>query len=94
MKPSRFDYYAPASAKEALSLLAEYGDEARVLAGGQSLVPLMNLRLARPRVLVDINRIEDFGVRRLYDSEVALGATVRQRQSARRPGPGAAGAGS
>ena len=47
---------------EAVSLLAEYGDEAGVLAGGQSLVPLMNLRLARPAVLVDINRIEDFGV--------------------------------
>jgi CO/xanthine dehydrogenase FAD-binding subunit len=78
MKPSRFDYYAPASAEEAVSLLAEYGDEARVLAGGQSLVPLMNMRLARPRVLVDINRIPDFGVRRLDDGEVTLGATVRQ----------------
>jgi len=78
MKPSRFDYHAPSSAQEAVSLLAEHGDEARVLAGGQSLVPLMNMRLARPRVLVDINRIPDFGVRGLDDGQVTLGATVRQ----------------
>lgn len=86
MKPPRFDYYAPASVEEAVSLLAEYGDEARVLAGGQSLVPLMNMRLARPRVLVDINRIPDFGVRRLDDDEVALGATVRQGAALADPG--------
>jgi carbon-monoxide dehydrogenase medium subunit len=78
VKPHRFDYRAPASIEEAVSLLAEYGDEARVLAGGQSLVPLMNMRLARPRALVDINRIPDFGARRLDHDEVALGATVRQ----------------
>ena len=78
MKPSRFDYYAAASAQEAVSLLAEHGDEARVLAGGQSLVPLMNMRLARPTVLVDINRIPDFSVCGLDDDQVTLGATVRQ----------------
>jgi aerobic carbon-monoxide dehydrogenase medium subunit len=78
VKPPPFDYYAPASAEEAVSLLAQHGDEARVLAGGQSLVPLMNMRLARPRVLVDINRIPDFGVYRLGEEEVTLGATVRQ----------------
>jgi aerobic carbon-monoxide dehydrogenase medium subunit len=78
MKPSRFDYYAPASAQEAVSLLAEHGDEARVLAGGQSLVPLMNMRLARPGVLVDINRIPHFSVCGLNDGQVMLGATVRQ----------------
>lgn len=57
MKPAPFRYLAPGSVEEAVELLAEYGDEARVLAGGQSLVPAMNMRLARPAVLVDINRI-------------------------------------
>jgi aerobic carbon-monoxide dehydrogenase medium subunit len=81
MKPSRFDYYAPASQQEAVALLAEHGDEARVLAGGQSLVPLMNMRLARPRVLVDINRIPGFGGQALDDGHVTLGATVRQGEA-------------
>ena len=57
MKPAAFEYLAPRSIDEALALLAEHGDEAKVLAGGQSLVPAMNFRLARPSVLVDINRI-------------------------------------
>ena len=57
MKPARFRYAAPERLEEALELLGEYGNEAKVLAGGQSLVPLMNLRLAKPSVLVDINRI-------------------------------------
>jgi carbon-monoxide dehydrogenase medium subunit len=58
MKPAAFDYVAPTSLEEALALLAERGDEATVLAGGQSLIPLMNLRLARPSLVVDIGRIE------------------------------------
>jgi aerobic carbon-monoxide dehydrogenase medium subunit len=78
VKPARFVYHAPASAEEALGLLAEHGDEARVLAGGQSLVPMMNMRLARPAVLVDINRIQDLGNRRVDDGGAVLGATVRQ----------------
>ncbi len=57
MKPARFDYYAPQSLEEALSLLSQHGDDAKVLAGGQSLMPLMAMRLARPPVVVDINRI-------------------------------------
>ncbi|HYZ15623.1 MAG TPA: FAD binding domain-containing protein, partial [Candidatus Acidoferrum sp.] len=62
MKPARFAYYRPESAAEALQVLAEFGDEAKVLAGGQSLVAAMNMRLARPERLVDINRIGQDGV--------------------------------
>src|SRR5437763_1798714 len=57
MKPAKFDYHAPASVDEAVELLARYGGDAKVLAGGQSLVPLLNFRLARPAALVDVNRI-------------------------------------
>jgi CO/xanthine dehydrogenase FAD-binding subunit len=57
MKPARFDYYAPQSLDEAISLLSQHGGDARVLAGGQSLMPMMAMRLARPPVVVDINRI-------------------------------------
>ncbi|MBI2817133.1 MAG: xanthine dehydrogenase family protein subunit M [Acidobacteria bacterium] len=57
MIPSKFDYYSPATLQEALSLLSEYGDDAKVLAGGQSLVSLLKLRLASPRCLVDLGSI-------------------------------------
>jgi carbon-monoxide dehydrogenase medium subunit len=57
MFPGRFDYVAPGSLDEALTLLAQHGDEAKVLAGGQSLIPLMKLRLAAPSLLIDIGRI-------------------------------------
>ena len=57
MKPASFDYFAPTTLDETLELLHEDGDEAKILAGGQSLMPLMNLRLARPQIIVDINRI-------------------------------------
>ena len=57
MKPPPFEYYAPTSVEEAAALLAEHGDDAKVLAGGQSLIPLLSLRLARPSVLVDLNGI-------------------------------------
>ena len=57
MKPAAFDYHAPRTVEEALSLLHEHQDEAKVLAGGQSLVPAMNFRLARPAVLVDIAQL-------------------------------------
>jgi carbon-monoxide dehydrogenase medium subunit len=79
MKPARFVYTRPSSVAEVCALLAEHGDEARILAGGQSLGPLMNLRLATPAVLVDINRIG--GVDRIEDGleGVTLAALVRQR---------------
>ena len=57
MKPAPFKYLAPGTVEEALAALAEHGDDARPLAGGQSLVPLMNMRIARPTVLVDLNRV-------------------------------------
>ena len=57
MKPPAFEYIAPSTLEQALAALTQYGDECKVLAGGQSLVPVMNFRLARPSVLVDLNRI-------------------------------------
>jgi carbon-monoxide dehydrogenase medium subunit len=59
MKPAAFQYFAPRSLDEALALLAEHGDGAKALAGGQSLVPAMNFRLAQPAVLVDLNRVDE-----------------------------------
>lgn len=78
MKPARFDYFSPTTVDEAAALLAEHGDEARILAGGQSLVPMMNLRLAQPRVLVDINRIGGLGTVESDAAYLSFGATVRQ----------------
>ena len=71
-----FDYVAPATVKEALGLLARHREEAKVLAGGQSLVPLLNYRLARPRVLVDINGLPLDGIR-VEGGQLRLGALTR-----------------
>jgi carbon-monoxide dehydrogenase medium subunit len=77
MKPAPFEYARPADLDQACAMLAA-GDEARVIAGGQSLVPLMAMRLARPKRLIDIARISDLAfVRREYDG-IAIGATTRQ----------------
>jgi CO/xanthine dehydrogenase FAD-binding subunit len=76
MKPVAFRYERPESLAEALALLAEHGDEAKVLAGGQSLVPALNMRLLRPAVLVDINRLDLASVD--VNGTVRMGATVRQ----------------
>ena len=66
MKPAKFDYYAPTTLDEALELLGQHGADAKTLAGGQSLMPMMNLRLVRPAVVVDINQcgrtVRNFGV--------------------------------
>jgi aerobic carbon-monoxide dehydrogenase medium subunit len=75
VKAPAFEYFDPTTREEVLDLLAEYGDEAKVLAGGQSLVPLLNFRLAHPRVLIDINRVDDL----CHVQEERLGAMVRQR---------------
>ena len=81
MKPAAFDYHAPDSLDEALNLLAQYGDEAKPLAGGQSLVPAMNFRLAQPSVLVDLNRIGDLAfIRPLDEGGLSIGAMTRQIQ--------------
>jgi carbon-monoxide dehydrogenase medium subunit len=79
MKPPRFDYHAPTTVDDALSLLARYGGEAKVLAGGQSLMPLLNFRLTRPAALVDLNRIAALAYIREVDGQVRLGAMTRQR---------------
>lgn len=80
MKPPRFDYRAPENLDEALDLLADSGPDARILAGGQSLVPVLNFRLARPRVLIDINRVP--GIAGIEDAgdRLILGAMTRQRE--------------
>jgi CO/xanthine dehydrogenase FAD-binding subunit len=77
MKPAPFEYDAPDSIEEALDLLARHGDDAKVLAGGQSLVPLLNFRLARPGRLVDINRIGDLAYVEHSDGRLKLGALTR-----------------
>jgi carbon-monoxide dehydrogenase medium subunit len=75
--PAAFDYKRVHSADEAVALLASYGAEARVLAGGQSLIPAMRYRLARPGVLVDINPVEEFSYIRESDGELRAGALGR-----------------
>jgi aerobic carbon-monoxide dehydrogenase medium subunit len=78
MFPSSFDYVAPTSVEEALTLLAEHGEDAKVLAGGQSLIPLMKLRFAAPARILDINRIE--GLDYLEENgSLRIGALVRHR---------------
>ena len=81
MKPAPFEYYAPRSIEEALSHLAEHGYDAKILAGGQSLVPMMNFRLVQPSVLVDLNNIPDLGyIRPAESGGLLLGAMTRHRQ--------------
>jgi aerobic carbon-monoxide dehydrogenase medium subunit len=75
MKPPPFAYERPETVEEAAALLAEHGDEAKVLAGGQSLLPLLNVRLLRPSVVVDVNRVAGLDAR----ANGTVGATVRQR---------------
>jgi carbon-monoxide dehydrogenase medium subunit len=79
MKPAPFDYFTPATVDEALALLAEHGGDAKPLAGGQSLIPAMNFRLARPAVLVDLNRISELAYVRVESGGLAVGAMTRQR---------------
>jgi carbon-monoxide dehydrogenase medium subunit len=79
VKPPRFDYHAPADVDEAIALLGRYGGDAKLLAGGQSLVPLLNFRLTRPAALIDLNRIASLAYVREADGHVALGAMTRQR---------------
>jgi carbon-monoxide dehydrogenase medium subunit len=80
MKPAPFRYLAPRSVDEAIGALTEFGDEAKLLAGGQSLIPTMNFRLAQPAVLIDLNRIADLGAISLSDAGgLRMGAMTRQR---------------
>jgi aerobic carbon-monoxide dehydrogenase medium subunit len=77
MIPSPFEYVRAGSVEEALAALTEHGEDAKLLAGGHSLLPLMKLRLAVPAVLVDISRIPDLSYVRVEDGEVAIGAGTR-----------------
>ena len=79
MKPAPFDYVAPRTVAEAVDHLARHGRDARVLAGGQSLVRLMNTRLATPAVIVDINRVEGIDGIAVENGSVRIGALARQR---------------
>lgn len=85
MKPPGFDYYAPRSLDEALVLLGNFASDARILAGGQSLVPLMNMRLASPQVLIDINRIATLDYIEQQDRYICFGALTHHRTIERFP---------
>ena len=78
MKLPYVEYEAPTTIAEAVDLLAEHEDEASVLAGGQSLIPLMALRLARPAVLIDINGLSELSLVAVTDGRVAIGAMTRE----------------
>ena len=81
MKPAPFEYQAPRSLEAALLVMTERGGEAKVLAGGQSLIPVMNFRLAQPALLVDLNGVPDLDyIRELPDGGLAIGAMTRQRR--------------
>lgn len=81
MKPPPFKYYAPTTLEEALEYMADHGFEAKALAGGQSLIPTMNFRMAQPGVLVDLNKISDLAyIRSTSDGGVSVGTMTRQRK--------------
>ena len=80
MKPAKFTYACPRSVDEALTLLAQEGEGTKVLAGGQSLVPLLNLRMAEVRSLVDVNRIEELSFIKRENGVLRVGALTRHRQ--------------
>jgi carbon-monoxide dehydrogenase medium subunit len=79
VKPAPFAYHRPQSLAEALQLLTELGNDARPLAGGQSLVPMMNMRVARPEHLIDLNDLAELGFVREQDGAVEIGAMTRHR---------------
>ena len=80
MKPAPFTYAAPSTLEEAITLLSEHGDAVKLLAGGQSLMPMLNLRLARPQYIVDLNRIPGLDYIAERDGMLVVGALTRQRQ--------------
>jgi 2-furoyl-CoA dehydrogenase FAD binding subunit len=80
MKPKPFDYIRPDSVEEAVAILAEHGDEARILAGGQTLLAMLNLRVVEPAVLVDITRIPELDVICEVDGKIEVGAVVTQNK--------------
>jgi aerobic carbon-monoxide dehydrogenase medium subunit len=85
MKPAPFHYHEPKTLVEALDLLAQFGETAKPLAGGQSLVPMMNFRLARPAHLVDLNGVRELNYLKVENGELRIGAMTRQRALERSP---------
>jgi CO/xanthine dehydrogenase FAD-binding subunit len=83
MKPGPFEYSAPTTLDEVIALLGEHGDEAKVIAGGQSLVPMLSMRLARPAQLVDVNGVTELAGITDGGDHVAFGATTRERDAER-----------
>lgn len=80
MKPAAFAYRVPETVEETLNALGEHGEDAKVLAGGQSLVPLLNFRMARPEMLVDVNHLDTLGLLRRRDRTLHIGALSREAQ--------------
>jgi carbon-monoxide dehydrogenase medium subunit/2-furoyl-CoA dehydrogenase FAD binding subunit len=85
MKPCAFEYFNPQSVQEAIELLDRYGDEAKIIAGGQSLVPMMNFRLARPEILIDISAIKELEYIKTEGDELVIGALARERDIEQSP---------
>jgi 2-furoyl-CoA dehydrogenase FAD binding subunit len=85
MKPAAFDYVRVDSADEAVALLTEYGDDASILAGGQSLMPMLNMRLSQPRVVIDISRAQDLSPMHERGGALEVGAAVTQAAVQQRP---------
>jgi CO/xanthine dehydrogenase FAD-binding subunit len=85
MKPAPFEYVRAESVEHAVEVLREHGDDVKLLAGGQSLVPALNMRLARPRVLVDLNRVPGLDGVEAENGSVRIGALVRQAAAERSP---------
>jgi len=78
MIPGAFDYFAPSTLPEAIALLQQHGEDAKLLAGGHSLIPLMKLRLAEPAYLIDINRIDGLAYIKEEEGELRIGALTRE----------------
>ncbi|MDR6819750.1 carbon-monoxide dehydrogenase medium subunit [Neorhizobium sp. 2083] len=85
MKPAQFDYAAPKTIEEAAALLAASNGDGKIIAGGQSLMPMINFRLVKPAILIDINRIEGLDRIELEGNRVRIGATVRHCRTATDP---------
>jgi carbon-monoxide dehydrogenase medium subunit len=80
MKPAPFEYYAPDSLEQALGLMSQHAGEAKILAGGQSLVPAMNFRIVQPGLLIDLNRVRELGYIHEENDVIRVGAMTRERQ--------------
>ncbi|GGG25942.1 FAD binding domain-containing protein [Paenibacillus abyssi] len=80
MKPASFDYFRPSTVEEAFQVLSQSGDDGKLIAGGQSLIPIMNMRLSAPSCLIDINGLKELSYIRADDEWIRIGALTRQRE--------------